>query len=136
MLKPEKFDKYDWNYKDAIQIAEDNDFLVLQSRPGLLLLDLDNPEALAHYETHLPLVARDFDLLEVSRYTSQSGKGTHIVLSCAPIKDMNLRIALQAVLGSDRKREALALRMAKQGIENPSWLFRPPQDQETTNVTI
>lgn len=125
-IKPtEEFDNYAWNYNEAIDSAKDNGFSVIQSRDTLLLLDLDSDANLEHYERYLPLVAQRFELMEVSRWRSQSGKHWHVVLSCKGLT-MPVRIALQAVLGSDLKREALAISMDHDGIKDCSWLFKPP----------
>jgi hypothetical protein len=121
-----KFESYDWKYTQAIDEFKATGGTVIQSKPNLILLDLDDEASVVHYETHLPLIQERFNLLELSRYKSQSGIGTHVILHSDTLEFLQ-RILIQSVLGSDRKREALALLMFNDGIKNPSWLFRPKQ---------
>jgi hypothetical protein len=92
----------------------------------VLLLDLDTPAQVLQYETMLPLVAEKFGAAEHLRWKSRGG-GTHIVLllgrSLAPPE----RIALQAALGSDPRREILAIFEFHVSGSDTISLFRPKE---------
>jgi|SRR5580692_8343496 hypothetical protein len=117
--------KYEWNYSEAIAAAEKSGFEVVRSAEDRLLVDIDDTESLRHFKSAFAILKGHFVLKEVTRWRSKSGEGWHIVLSCKPC-DFIMRVALQACLGSDRKREALALMMAADGEKDPSFLFKPP----------
>ena len=101
-------------------------FEIIEGGPRTLLLDLDSDEALRTYEEMLDLAHQYFGAKEKERWRSKSGKGWHIILET----DVSLigaeRIALQACLGSDLKRELLSVADFASGIEEPSVLFKPP----------
>jgi len=120
---------YGWSWKDAVLNAEATGMKVYRSTDTLLLLDLDDSESLFKYESMFPLLEKQFELVELNRWHSKSGIGWHVILLCSP-QNMLTRITLQAVLGSDIKREALALLMHRDGIENCSWLFKPKVEKE------
>lgn len=116
---------YDWNIDNAVDNAEASGFTVIQSETGILLLDLDDTESKRHYDRTIKTIAEYFGIMELERWRSKSGEGWHIKLACSSGLDFIHRVALQACLGSDRKREGLALMMHKDGLVNPSWLFKP-----------
>jgi hypothetical protein len=93
-----------------------------------LQLDLDGDEAITkHYEVRNLLEDLGFpiDLASETAWNSKGGRGLHVQLKLTrplPAKD---RILLQALLGSDIKREALSLVRTLNGQEHPILLFRP-----------
>jgi hypothetical protein len=115
---------YEWKCADAVADAEKRGFSIIRSAQNLLLIDIDDADSKRHFERTLGLLRNHFGLKELQRWRSKSGKGWHIVVECTPC-DFTTRIALQACLGSDRKREALALMMAMDGEFEPSYLFKP-----------
>jgi hypothetical protein len=116
---------YDWNIEEAIAAFGEN-LEVIRTRPDILLLDLDSETAHAQYKRNLSLLQKHFGLVEVDTYRSKSMKENHwhVVVKCDPC-DITTRIALQLALGSDYRREGMALMMIQDGIENPSFLYKP-----------
>jgi len=122
-------EKYDFRWEEAIEEAEAQGKTVVHSNRNVILLDLDNKESFYHYETMFPILRAFFNLTETDTWRSSSGKGRHVVLACDPL-DFPTRIALQAALGSDRKREGLALAMLKEGHGEHSFLFKPASSRQ------
>lgn len=99
-------------------------FDVVRSRPDLLLIDLDTPEAAAQFERVLPKVRDHFGVERVETWPSKSGN-THAAVTLSKGQPIWVRLALQAALGSDGVREVLGLTRVRNGCEEPSALFRP-----------
>jgi hypothetical protein len=104
---------------------------ILYSDDTTLLLDLDTPEAVSAFKERLDLAEElgfawnfSYDIL-----TSRSGR-SHGVLDLRIPLPVDQRIALQAILGSDWKREMLSLAGLRKGQENPILLFRPRTNGE------
>jgi len=116
---------YEWNIEEAIAACGEN-LEVIRTRPDILLLDLDCETAHTQYKRNLSLLQKHFGLVEVDSYRSKSMKENHwhVVVKCDPC-DITTRIALQLALGSDYRREGMALMMIQDGIENPSFLYKP-----------
>lgn len=99
--------------------------------PEFLLLDIDSEaddekrkvlETIADGAYGLKLLAH----WPSKSHSSENGKfGHHYVYKLSAPLDIRERLVLQACLGSDRKRELLALIRVAGGIEEPSILFRP-----------
>ena len=131
---------YRWNIDIACERAEKDGMSVIRSTQTTLLLDLDDKVAVQTLEIMAPKLSALFSLVEQERWPSKSGIGVHVVLSCCEMKFPE-RVALQAALGSDRLREALAIAMFLDGKMEPSVLFKPrnaglkaPQRAETEVV--
>jgi hypothetical protein len=94
-----------------------------------LTVDLDTPEARESFATRLGflqgigVVPDRFHL--VQRWTSKSGENEHVVVTLYEPLSAEKRILLQALLGSDLKREALSLAGVRMGRRNPIMLFKP-----------
>lgn len=116
---------------DPVEKAFEMGLDVHAAAPNEVLLDWDDPERDAVvYDKNLDVLNRllgddglDFDiapkfLSEVKRTTSKSG-GVHVYLRC--IRDLSEleRGLLQAVLGSDRTREALGFIRVLRGCKRP-----------------
>jgi hypothetical protein len=99
-------------------------FDIVQGSPTTLLLDLDTPEALAQFERVLPKIHDNFGVTGVQTWRSKSGN-THKVVALACALTADIRVALQASLGSDGVKEALSVQRFLNGCEEPSVLFRP-----------
>jgi hypothetical protein len=89
--------------------ARDKGLSVVKPSKHELFIDIDNDEDLAHYEAMCDVM--DSALLPVHevRRTRSSGGNWHIVAKTAQELTPIERIALQAALGSDRKRELLSI---------------------------
>ena len=118
--------KYTWNIEQKIVEAQLDGFEPIRSNSTRLLLDLDDNESLETYERVLPRLQEIFDIEETDRWLSKSGKHTHIILQCQPLS-FDTRVIIQTALGSDPVRECLASLMHKDGFEEPSVLFKPPE---------
>ncbi len=119
---------YEWTIEEAIADAEKSGFEVVRSTDTTLLLDLDDPAALAIFSMMMRRLERVFRLKEIARWRSKSKRGLHVLVECASMP-FQARVALQSCLGSDPMREALAIAMALDGKENPSVLFKPKRAQ-------
>ena len=111
------------------ELREQGEFEIVPEAYGLLLLDLDDEEARITYETRRGMVGRLFGTTEKERWRSKSGIGWHVVVS-VPMMDNASTVALQAILGSDWKREALNLKRIHNGVSPASVLFRPVSIKE------
>jgi hypothetical protein len=110
---------------EVIADAEAKGFRVYIGNDRRLLLDLDTPASLRQYERVLPILQDMYELVEVSRWPSKSGHGTHVVLECNEPLTVLERYGMQAMLGSDGVREALSVRRWLHGLSIHSLLFRP-----------
>lgn len=71
-----------------------------------------------------------------STWVSKSGEGRHVVVDLgAAITETSERIAWQALLGSDHKREAIALLRKRGGVAEPSRLFKPAEKNDKADLT-
>lgn len=114
---------------DVVAKAKLAGFIVYRSNPKLLLIDLDNPASVAQYERVLPVIASMYNAVEDDRWVSKGGN-QHRLVKLAKPAGVGTRLGLQAMLGSDGLREALALKRVQNGVSEPSLLFRP-----TTSVS-
>lgn len=121
--------EYGWSIEDDIIVAKGRGFEVVRANPNRLLLDLDDAASLARYQSMKPIVASHWAIAEVDKWHSKSGRGFHVEIAC-DIPCFLTRIALQLALGSDPKRETLAVAMFHDGIPEPSCLFKPPQESK------
>lgn len=97
-------------------IAEENE----------LQLDLDTPEQEEQYRRMRPHVEDVYDIEDVIETPSKSGR-THVRIYTAYPLSVEERIALQAILGSDPKKELCSLRRWLQGDQIPILLFEKPE---------
>lgn len=116
--------EYGWCIDSAITEKINKGYSIIRSCPTKILLDLDSPTSIAAYETMLPVLTQRFCLGELDRYESSTPGHIHIVLLCRDLP-FDTRLSIQMALGSDMKREALALLMHAEGIHEPSFLARP-----------
>lgn len=97
-----------------------------------LQLDIDTPEDLEHYEQMRQLLQdTGYYVQEVRRTKSVSGN-THVYVRALWTERLSVleRIMLQAMLGSDRKRELLSYLRHKSGDKSkpPTVLFERPEE--------
>lgn len=104
------------------------DWEAVPAHDHVLQLDLDmgTEMALAYIKEMVPLLSRRVGQgLQMAHYPSKSGKNTHVVFALPdPMPEME-RMAWQAVMGSDRTREALNLIGIHNGVLNQVVLFQP-----------
>lgn len=123
--------EYDCGTPTAKQKEEKAKFMglkMVKSNDLMLLLDLDS-------DAHVEDFERSMGILKEAKYPlvgkhlitiSKRGKKHAYVRLSKPLGLME-RIGLQAVLGSDRKREALSILELLKGYEEPTVLFETPE---------
>ncbi len=119
------------DFQAAIDKAILEGFTVVRGDSRTLLLDLDTPECIKHFDRMHGAMCSFIDFSIKDRWKSKSGIGEHVIIT---VNDRELslveRIALQSALGSDRLHEYLSLVTGVwEGNEDPIILFRPPQLQ-------
>jgi TPP-dependent indolepyruvate ferredoxin oxidoreductase alpha subunit len=91
--------------------AEENQLDVVFPQPDELFLDIDDYSSVLVYEENKDLVEQSHGILGVTVRESRSGHGKkHYVVKLNRSVTVVERIALQAILGSDRRHEAQSLR--------------------------
>jgi hypothetical protein len=112
---------------DMQETAAARGLRVVIPEPNQLFLDIDDSESFLVFVANIGILG---DLAESqSIKPSPSGKAGrfHITVTLSrPVKDAFERIALQALLGSDRKHETLSWRAALAGMPNPTVFFEKP----------
>lgn len=98
---------------------------VFSSSPDTLLLDLDNADSVTRYESMLPLLKANIGAEEVDRWPSKTVGHFHAIVKIDRPIPAAMRLVLQSCLGSDPVREFLAVLLLLQGLDEPSFLFRP-----------
>lgn len=117
---------YEWNINGAIEKAISEGFEIIRSDNNTILLDIDNPESMERFHYFYEKIYDSFDLRVSKTWKSRHGN-YHIVIECSISMPFPNRVAIAACLGSDPIREALAIRMYMDGINEPSVLFKPPE---------
>ena len=116
--------------RNKIYIMEKKGFTIIYTDSKHILLDLDTPEAFQCYIDMFPQIQQFLKITEKYRYHSKSGVGWHVVLELEDDMPVMDRITLQALLGSDLKREWLSWDTIRRGLETEekfiSILFQPP----------
>ena len=98
-------------------------------RASELLLDLDSAQAVQDFVARLPLFEELFGAYRIRIWASRR-KGMHVWIRSGYCLSPERRIALQAALGSDWKREMLGIKRVVSGISTPSLLFKPIRSNE------
>lgn len=111
----------------ALELVREQGFDVelVKGSSTLLTLDLDHDLALAVYEENILILQQHMEAEEVGRWHSKSGKGWHVIVQISQELDFQQRAGLQAMLGSDAKREILGYFNVNNRNEEPFVLFRP-----------
>lgn len=104
-------------------IAADNNCDLFICAANQLALDLDTVGGITQMTDMLPFVNELFGVTKEERWASQSGN-VHCVIDLKDSVQPLTRILLQALLGSDPKREIIALAELNDGFAE-STLFRP-----------
>lgn len=117
---------------EALDAAKEAGHEVLVADDLVLMLDLDTAADLTVWQR---LKHRLPDLgvkaLSIESWASKSGN-THVLIRMESPLPIIHRIGLQAVLGSDRRREFLSFRDVDSKYEYPVMLFRPKGAKVTT----
>ena len=117
------------NSEDAIAWASANNLKVVLPTEFQLLIDIDSQNDRETFDQNFDLVDSIYGVVDSVETRSRSGDSakSHIVLTLkTPLKSTTERVALQAVLGSDRRREAHSLQRIFLGEKNPTLFFEKP----------
>jgi hypothetical protein len=98
--------------------------IVVTPKNNELFIDIDSDTDLAEFDRNYGIIDELFGIDEAVQTPSRNKKqGKHIVVTLAqPITPLE-RVLLQAILGSDRKREALSLWRIRNNDPNPTLFF-------------
>lgn len=114
------------SYEWAVEKAKRFNCDIVIADDSTLQIDLDSDEALEVFDRQHLLLC-DLGLLPSFNYEQSESKGgnTHITIPLGFSLSVEQRLLLQALLGSDLKREALSLKRVREGMPNPILLFKP-----------
>lgn len=127
VMKDLHSDVYSWSsdgYDAAVERALEAGHHVIKGDDYQLQLDLDDDQAVHRANSMMKMVSDLFGVMSVEDWRSKSGH-THRLISLEKPLPVASRIALQAALGSDPRRELLGIRGLVAGVEDPNLLFRP-----------
>jgi hypothetical protein len=111
---------------EAEQKAAARGLEVKTPRPNELFIDIDNARDFARFKTLIEMFSRVEDVMTWADTPSASGgQHRHVVVSLGREVTAFERIAFQAMLGSDLKREVLSYERAKTGSSHPTIFFEP-----------
>lgn len=118
---------------DPYKIAREKGLEVIEDRPDILMLDIDDPERDGEVLMRCRALVESCDefpaLVQGPVTTSASGKGQHVYLAIRGFPQLSTaeRIGLQAALGSDRARETLGMARVL-GKVQPQVMFETPTE--------
>lgn len=110
---------------EVVRVARLKGFTVVEGDDYNLLLDIDSPALSASFWEILTMMLDRFPG-DYEKWNSKSGNWHFRVMLDSPLPLIE-RIALQAMCGSDPRKEIMSLCSAKIGVINPVLLFKPPQ---------
>ena len=105
-------------------LAEETDCDILVATPTTLLLDIDSHADLSFFRKQYERLKDHFPFKGYVTLKSRSGNW-HVIVTLRCEMALRERIMLQAVMGSDRVRDALSLVRDLLGDEKPVLLLRP-----------
>lgn len=94
---------------ESVQYARKMNWIATPADDNELQLDIDTPEQEEQYRRMRPHVEDVYPITDVIETPSKSGN-THVRIYTAYPLSVEERIALQAILGSDPKKELCSLR--------------------------
>jgi len=105
--------------------AEEQDLEIVYPKVNELQLDIDNKEAYDYFHDNKWILEQWFGIRSITERVSKSGGDKrHITVELGTALTTVTRILLQAVMGSDKKRELLSFVMyAKGGEKKPTFLL-------------
>ena len=114
---------YQKDPRPAAARAEASGFEVIWGNSRRITVDLDNGKELNDDVLGILSQLTEFT---IKRWTSKSGHGEHVCIDTKEFFTVTERAAIQAALGSDPKREMLALLNTRAvGYTEPFMLFKP-----------
>lgn len=113
---------------DPKEVAEKAGLVMFESDQQTLLLDLDEPDAMAEVDVFERLLFSG-KIEEEILTTRSNGGNTHVYIRLKYKTPSIKRIVMQASLGSDGLRELLSLERVNQKVaRNPSVLFETAEE--------
>lgn len=104
----------------ALERAKKEGLKVVYPEKNQLQIDIDRPEDYKIWAEHRFIVERFLKIKKIVETPSKEAGHWHIVVDLGVQIEPIQRILLQAVLGSDRKRELLGFVMLNNGEEKPT----------------
>lgn len=129
MVKPTYFGSKPPTTKTALARAEKEGLKVVYPGPHELQIDIDGAENFTIWAQHFTILEKWLKVKNISVIPSMSHEVGHYHITIESERYFNIfeRMLLQAVLGSDLKRELLGFVMAKNGESKPT-LFLEKKD--------
>jgi len=118
-----QFEKFKTS-EDAAKHAESCGFEVYRGNEKTLLLDIDSGNDFRKFELNRDLIDELVGIDDYTIWNSQSDKH-HVLLRLKKPLSIELRLFIQACLGSDVKKELLTYKRILEGETEPVMLFRP-----------
>ncbi len=110
------------NSTEAIAWAREHHLRVVVPTVAQLFLDIDSYDDMDILDKNRDLIEEAYGIEDEVKTRSRSGKWHVTITLKKPVTPLE-RIALQAVLGSDRRREAHSLRRLNEGETTPTIFF-------------
>lgn len=123
-------------FEDAIKFAEDNDLVVKLPEPNQLFIDIDSLADLGTFHGNYGLIDQYVGIEGfVITESRNGGEGKHIVVTLSKNITLTERCLLQAILGSDLRREAHGFWRIMQGSTTPTLFFEKGvgEDEDESN---
>ena len=111
-------------------VAKELGLRVVLPADNELFLDIDDAKSMEHYLDMLTVLDEN-NIKYETRATESAGGNNHIYVTLATEVSPQLRIALQAALGSDRKRELLSALRIMLHLDCPATVFFEVPSAET-----
>lgn len=117
---------------EAQKQAAAKGLIVVHPADDELFVDIDDDASYGVFQENLAVIRRQIAHLDISCSTTpspsrRSGRYHIRVKMPRPVTPIE-RIALQAILGSDRKREALSWCRIETGVGSPTLFFEKPEE--------
>jgi hypothetical protein len=102
-------------------------FFVIFPEPNELFIDIDTDDDYALYADQYKILIRDIGVVDNRESISRNGlPGRHVTITLPfEVSDVE-RIAWQAALGSDPKRELLSMVRYQRGVKHPTLFVEKP----------
>jgi hypothetical protein len=113
------------------QRARDRGASIEIAPPDVLQIDIDGPEAYDRFSEQLEIYQNCETLPALGKIVERASRTEghkHITIELPTEYTIEQRIMLQALLGSDLKRELLSLASHHNGHENPIVFYRPQEE--------
>lgn len=123
------------SWEGAQEAARKKGLEIVLPKRDELFIDLDSEAAYRTYKEQVKLLAqKETILLETVRYSASGPPHRHVTLTLKKELSPMMRIALQAALGSDPKREMLSFHRVCAGHPHPTLFFERPASALTPDI--